>query len=114
MVAPSLSARVKQSWSNSRGKLWRQRVPEIDALNGMRDSLFAVLGTLHGVAYRRGQNATDFTGFTQRQQARKIVLMQARARSVVDEYPLASPAARMPASTESARSAPPSTTVICG
>lgn len=68
MVAPSLSARVKQSWSNSREKLWRQRVPEIDALDGVGNRRFTRFGTLHGVTHRGGQNAAHVTGFTQSQQ----------------------------------------------
>jgi hypothetical protein len=69
-------------------KLWRQRVPEVDALNGVGDGLSARLGALHGVAHRRGKKAADPACLTQRKQARKVVLMQARARGVMHQHPL--------------------------
>jgi hypothetical protein len=52
------------------------------------DGTLARLGTLHGVAHRRGQNAAHFTGFAQRQQACQVVLMQARTCRVMDQHPL--------------------------
>ena len=38
-------------------------------------------------AYRRGENAPHATGFAQRQQALKVVLVQARARGIVHQHP---------------------------
>ncbi len=115
MIALSLSARVRQSRRSSRGKIAASaHFHRSLHLPTARNGYLAGFRTFHGVAYRRGANRPHATGFAQRQQALlKVVLVQARARGIVHQHSIQLPgSACRPASTESARSAPPSTTVI--
>ena len=57
----------------------------------MGNRWFTRFGTLHGVTHRGGQNAAHFTGFTQGQQTRQIVVMQTGTRGIVHQHPLRVP-----------------------
>ncbi len=115
MVAPSWSARVRQSCNSSRGK----NCGVSACHKSVRSTVWAMSvrpGSARFIVSRTGAARIPpvrLVSLIASKRAKSSWCRHGRAASCTSTQ-LASPAACKPARTESARSLPPSTTVICG